>query len=233
MNKLHLKLIAAITMVFDHAAIIFLLPDTNVYSIFRVIGRISFVLFAYMIAEGFHKTKNFKNYILRLGVLAIGIELFLIGYYLIFEINYILSFNIIWTLIFGLMSLFLFYHKNQYLKLLVIPLVFLSEYLGLSYGAYGVLMILFFGLYNNKFTNFLHLIFLNLLFIDQPLLSLTSFAEYAKFPAIQWFSMIAIIFIFFYNGHFGKYKLKWFFYVFYPGHLVVLYIINFFIQEVI
>lgn len=226
MNKLHLKLIAAITMVFDHAAIIFLPPDSNAYSIFRLIGRISFVLFAYMIAEGFHKTKNFKNYILRLAVLALGIELFLIGFYLVFEINYILQFNIIWTLLLGLISLFLFYHNNQYLKLLVIPIVVISEYLGLSYGAYGVLMILFFGLYNNKFTNLFHLVFLNLLFIDQPLLSLTNLAEYAKFPAIQWFSVMGIVFIFLYNGNFGKYRLKWFFYIFYPAHLVVLYLIN-------
>jgi hypothetical protein len=226
MNKLYLKLIAAITMVFDHTAIIFLQQDTLAYSIFRVIGRISFVLFAYMIAEGFHKTKNLKSYLLRLLVLAIGIELFLIIFYFLYGENYILRFNIIWTLLFGLLALFLFYHKNQYLKLLVIPIVFLSEYIDLSYGAYGVLMIIFFGLYNNKLTNAFHLVFLNLLFIDEPLLSLTNFVENAKFPAMQWFSIVAIIFIFLYNGNLGKYRLKWFFYVFYPGHLLLLYAIR-------
>jgi hypothetical protein len=226
MNRLYFKIIAAFTMVLDHVAVIFLDSDTLAYSILRIIGRIAFVMFAYMIAEGFHKTKDIKKYLLRLGLAALILEIFIIIYYFISDVNMIITFNILWTLFVGLLILYLFYHKNPYLKILILVLVIGSEFIGFSYGGYGVLMIAFFGIYRNKITNFLHLVFLNLMFIDKPLLSSMNLVELAKFPVIQWFSMLAIIFIFLYNGETGKYRLKWFFYLFYPGHLLVLYIID-------
>jgi hypothetical protein len=226
MNRFHLKIIAALTMVIDHVGFIFLNPDTDLYTISRAIGRIAFVLFAYMIAEGFHNTKDLKAYILRLAVFAGLLELFLIGYYFLIGVNMILNFNILWTLLFGLLSIYLFSHKNHYYKIPAILLVLLAELLDLSYGGYGVLMILFFGIYRNKITNLSNLILLNLLFIDKPLYTYLGWANAAKFPVIQWFSVLAIIFIFLYNGQMGKYKLKWFFYLFYPAHLALLYLIN-------
>ena len=229
MNRLYIKLIAALTMVIDHVGLIFLDSYTTTYTIFRMIGRISFVLFAFMIAEGFRNTKNLKKYLLRLGLAAVVLEVFIIIYYFLTDHNLIIHFNILWTLFVGLLTLTLFHHKNKYLSLLTIPLIIGSEMIGLSYGAYGVLMIAFFGLYENKVTNMLHLIFLNLLFIDQPLLSFMNLEGFAKFPVLQWFSMAAIIFIFLYNGKSGKYKFRWFFYLFYPGHLIVLYLIDYLI----
>lgn len=224
MNRLHLKIIAAITMVIDHIGVIFLYPGTDIYDIFRSIGRISFVLFAYLLAEGFHKTKDVNKYLLRIAVFAAGIEVVLIAYYFISKENMILTFNIFWTLLAGLVSLYLFYKKNHWYKLLIIPLVFISEFIHLSYGAYGVLMILLFGVYQNKITNVLHLIFLNLLFVQSPFSSDLDFNP--KYPEMQWFSLIALVFILLYNQKMGKYKMKWFFYLFYPGHLLVLYLIN-------
>jgi hypothetical protein len=226
MNRFVLKLIAAFTMLLDHIAFIFLDSSTLIHDVFRFVGRISFVLFAYLIAEGFHKTKDIKKYLLRIGIFAGGIELALLGYYLIGGDNMLITFNIFWTLLFGLMSLYLFFDKNPYFKILVIPLVVFAELLDLSYGGYGVLMILFFGVYQNKVTNFLHLLFLNFIFINSPALEFIGLTEFAKFPFIQWASILAIIFIFLYNGQMGKYRLKWFFYLFYPGHLLFLYLLD-------
>jgi len=226
MNRLHLKLIAASTMVIDHVAYLFFTRTSDIYSIFRSIGRISFVLFAYMIAEGFYKTKDIKKYLLRLGLFAAVIEIGLVGFYLIGGDNMILNFNIFLTLFFGLLALYLFYQENTYLKLLVIPIIIGSELLGFSYGAYGILMILLFGISSNKVTNLMHLVFLNLVFINVPLLSFLGLSEYGKFPVIQWYSLVAIVFIFLYNFKPGKYRLKWFFYLFYPGHLLLLYLIK-------
>lgn len=229
MNRFIFKLIALFTMLLDHIAFIFLDSNTLLHDIFRLVGRVSFVLFAYMIAEGYHKTKDINKYLLRLAIFASGIELALLGFYLIGGDNMLITFNIFWTLLVGLLSLYLFYHKNQYIKLLIIPLVFAAEFLDLSYGGYGVLMILFFGVYRNKFTNFLHLLFLNLIFIQSPVLEFFGVTEFAKFPIMQWASIFAIIFIFLYNGEMGKYRLKWFFYLFYPGHLLILYLLRFLI----
>ena len=41
--------------------------------------------------------------------------------------------------------------------------------------------------------------------------------------AIQWCSLAAIVLIYLYNGERGKHSLKWFFYVYYPLHIAVLY----------
>ena len=56
-----LKIIAAITMLIDHIGVI-LLPQIT---LFRVIGRISFPIFAFMIAEGCAHTKNKLRYFYR------------------------------------------------------------------------------------------------------------------------------------------------------------------------
>jgi hypothetical protein len=53
-----LKLIAALAMLIDHIGVL-LLPQVL---ILRVIGRISFPIFAFMIAEGCRYTKNKARY---------------------------------------------------------------------------------------------------------------------------------------------------------------------------
>jgi len=224
-NRFVFKIIAAATMVIDHFGLILLDDSTLIYSIFRIIGRVSFVMFAYMIAEGFFKTKDVKKYLLRLGLAAIILEVFIIIYYFISDVNMILSFNILWTLFAGLLSLYLFYHKNNYLKILVLPIVIISE-LFFSYGSYGVLMIIFFGMYQSKVKTLISVVFLNLIYITYPLAYFIQGYQFARFPVEQWFSLGAIVFIFLYNGLPGKYKLKWFFYLFYPGHLLLLYLID-------
>ena len=62
-----LKIIAIITMLIDHIGYVFF-PDRIEL---RIIGRISFPLFAYCIAVGFLYTSNIKKYILRLAAFSI------------------------------------------------------------------------------------------------------------------------------------------------------------------
>lgn len=48
------------------------------------------------------------------------------------------------------------------------------------------------------------------------------------FPEVrQWFSLLAIPLLMLYNGQRGKWKLKYLFYIFYPAHLGILYLISF------
>ena len=82
MNRNVLKIIALVTMLIDHIGIVFF-PEVLV---FRIIGRISFPLFAYFIAEGYYHTSNRKRYVLMLFVfmliswvpfnLALGLSMF-------------------------------------------------------------------------------------------------------------------------------------------------------------
>lgn len=214
-------------MTFDHIGVIMLQPDSLEYYIFRSIGRIAFILFAYMIAEGFFKTKNLKNYFLRLLIYASIIEAFIIGFYFVTGENYILGYNVIWPLVFGLGALLLLKNKSIWIRFTSILVVFIAEFLHIPYGAYGVLIIMVFGLYRNPLTQLLLVAGINMLFIDYPLLAYLDLADYAKYVWIQWFSMAAFIFIFFYNGTKGKLRMKWFFYIFYPVHLGIIYFINY------
>lgn len=232
MNRNAIKMIAAFTMTLDHIAVIMLPPDSLSWLILRSLGRIAFVLFALMIAEGFLKTRHLKNYFLRLFVFAAVIELGLVLYFLVSGENYLISFNVIWPLVLGLGSLILLKQSSIWLRLLVIPIVILAEYSGIPYGSYGVLIIIIFAIYPNRLTQILFLIGLNLLYISEPLMSSVGLGEVTRYQAgqwFQWFSLLAFAFICFYNGKKGQLNTKWFFYIFYPAHLGMIYLINYLI----
>ena len=67
-----LKTIAVIAMVIDHIGFYFssTIPVT-IYTICRYIGRIAMPIFVYLLVQGFFNTKNFKKYMLRMGILAV------------------------------------------------------------------------------------------------------------------------------------------------------------------
>ena len=62
-----LKLIAMLTMLIDHIGV-YLYPDVM---LLRIIGRISFPIFAYMIAEGCRYTKNRGEYLGMIAALGV------------------------------------------------------------------------------------------------------------------------------------------------------------------
>lgn len=71
-----IKIIALVTMTFDHVGLFLLVMNPYSYdveqisNVFRTIGRLALPLFIFMIVEGVLHTKNFKKYILRLGIMA-------------------------------------------------------------------------------------------------------------------------------------------------------------------
>ena len=72
LNSFWLKIIALITMTFDHVGLVF-----NIEA-FRYIGRLALPLFCLMIAEGVIHTRSFKKYALRLGIMASVISLIVV-----------------------------------------------------------------------------------------------------------------------------------------------------------
>lgn len=160
LNGFWIRIIAIITMVIDHFVLLlasFELINTTtfLYTFLRIIGRISFPLFALGIVEGVLHTKNLKKYLLRLAIMALTIivgYLFL-KYVLEFAITIGIDGNIFITLLLGAISIALFEKKNKLSLLGVIPIFYsiliyfniLPNIIMPEYGLYGVLMIV--GIY--------------------------------------------------------------------------------------
>lgn len=130
-----LKVVALITMTFDHVGLLLvnLYPiDENVLAlsnIFRGIGRLALPLFIFMIVEGVLHTKNFKRYILRLGVMALIISIA----FIVMEYSPINSYagsllragNIFIDLTLAALTVYLLKQKEIWKKLLtLLPLAF-------------------------------------------------------------------------------------------------------------
>lgn len=190
-------------MLIDHTGAI-LYPDLI---ILRIIGRLSFPIFCFLLVEGYCHTKNIKKYTKRLAIFALISE---IPYDLAFR-NQILEFshqNVFFTLFIGLISLYLLNTlKSQYLRLTVLILSLLTAQLIQSdYKYAGVLMILIFYFFKEK------------------ILEKTVFVTTLNIllGGLQSYAALSMVPIFFYNQKKGA-SLKYFFYVFYPVHLLVLY----------
>lgn len=195
-----LKVIAIITMLIDHIGYLFF-PQ---HIIFRIIGRLAFPIFAYQLAMGYTYTKDMKKYAIRL--LLFGV---------VSQAPYILAFNgglnILFTL---LLSLGILYALDKKKYSILVLLSILPLLLPFEYGYYGVFSIISFYIFRNKREN-------NILF--QVLINTIYFLYY--FGSIQILSLFALALI--YKDWKLKIRInKYVFYVFYPLHITILYIIS-------
>lgn len=189
----------------------------TVYSIMRMIGRVAFPIFCFLLVEGFTHTKDVKKYALRLGAFALISE---IPFDLAFN-NKVLEFgyqNVFFTLFFGLLAMvglskveerFENGKVNKGVKFLASVGVIavcsvIAELLNTDYGAIGVLCIVVLYLFCKRK-------------VAQIVAGCVSFAWEITAP-------LAFIPIGFYNGERGM-KLKYFFYAFYPVHLLLIYLV--------
>ncbi len=126
-----LKLIAIISMTFDHLGVILgsFYPQASVFVLVcRYIGRLALPLFCFMIVEGTLHTKNIKKYLLRLGIMTIVISIILAVFQFIPSLGLEdLAFqgNIFMDLFLGAFMVYFLYQKdNKWLKFLaLIPIV--------------------------------------------------------------------------------------------------------------
>lgn len=209
-----LKWLAIITMTIDHIGAV-LYPEMRVL---RFVGRLAFPLFAYLLVLGMENTRNIRNYIIRLFVFAAisQVPFFLALDYAPFD-----SLNIFFTLALGLMFVYFFKKASIFA---FIPLV-LSFIINFDYGIYGLALIGCMTLLRkNTKLGVVLIVLLNCLFL---------------FPfSSQFLSLVALPLIVLHDTgslsivkDYGEdYKIplwrKYFFYVYYPLHLFVLYLIN-------
>lgn len=241
-----LKIIAIITMLIDHIGAVILertpavsygmyqLTMNNlgniseviqnngaivVYMIFRLIGRLGFPIFCFLLIEGFLHTRNVWKYAFRLFLFSLISEIpFNLAFRRnIFDTGYQ---NVFFTLLLGLLALILIQlvekklASNKILQyLLIIPIAFVfmltAELLiQCDYGASGVLTIVI--MYLLRRNKVLEMTGGCIILTAMNYLEITSF-----------FTLIPV---YKYNGERGL-RLKYVFYAFYPVHLLILYMI--------
>lgn len=227
-----LKIIAAISMVIDHIGFMFF-PDLL---ILRLIGRIAFPIFAVMIAEGAKYTKNKLRYFLTiflLGIICQVVYYFFDDHSLYMSILITFSLSILLIYMLQLIKYIIFNTKTKLLFKILLPVViiplsivglyFLNLYVEIDYGFWGILTPVFMSIVDFRnikvpkkvkiFDNY----YLRLLLMSICLIMLTITGQ-----EFQWACLFTIPLLLFYSEKRGKLKLKYFFYLFYPLHLVVL-----------
>lgn len=231
MSAFVLKVIALISMACDHSSYVLF----GHFSFLNYIGRMAFPIFAFQISEGYIYTKNLKNYLLRLFTFALISQ----APFMLFTSMYSSQFslNIFFTLFLGLFAVTVFDmlykldYKNKgmhYLYILigfifVVLTAIMSNVFHCDYGYYGITIIFIFYLLKE------HKILMNLAFIICTVLYyLRNLLYSSNFEIYLWiivFTCLPLVFINLYNNKKGK-DTKYFLYLFYPIHLLILWGIN-------
>lgn len=174
----------------------------------RCLGRIAFPIFCFLIVEGFFHTHDVRRYMGRLGVFA-----------LISEIPYDLAFrgvpleyahqNVFFTLLIGIGMMILLERNREWPVKAVILLLamWLAVLIRSDYNFRGIL-----------------LIFVFYIFHESRWLAVTAGGlwNFLYQGVIQKYGVLSVLPLALYNGERGR-KMKYFFYIFYPAHLLLLY----------
>ena len=213
LNGNRLKLLALLTMTVDHIGV-HLLPQ---YALFRIIGRLAFPIYAYFIAEGCAHTKNRKKYLLQMAGLALLCQLvyfFAMGsLFQCILVTFTLSILTIYAIDSGSSA-----KAVPALCAVVLITVFLPQWLSgtdfaVDYGLWGVLL---------PVAVFLAKTPKQKLVCAAVVLTLLAL----QYGGVQWYGLLALVPLAFYDGTRGSRKLKWLFYWYYPLHLAAIYAIG-------
>lgn len=221
LNRNSIKIIAVLAMILDHVAYAFI-PLTSVFHFaFRIIGRITAPIMFMGIANGYKYTSNRFRYGLRLFLFAlisqVPYSLFVGNKIFVFDM-----YNIIFLLFIGFLLLCCIYNvKNVVFKVFGITGCILAS-LFCEYSLFGISLILIFSLFKNKKTQ---IIFYSVICFIYLCLK-TIFDNSILVFVLQTGLFLAIPLFYLYNDKRGKYNIKYIFYVFYPVHLLLFFLIK-------
>lgn len=216
-----LKLIACVSMLADHLAKFYFTRfdwanvvwftiagrSISLSQLMIMFGRFAFPLFAFLLVEGFLHTSNRRKYGLNLIVLALISEIpfnLMQGHALLFPKQ-----NVIFTLLLGYLAMcsIEYFRKRPVISLLLVLLLFLiSRYLQADHRTAGfVFILLLYGLRKEKVIQCI---------VGPVLLEMKAMV------------FISLLLTCMYNDKRGFIKtpfLKYFFYAFYPLHMLIVY----------
>lgn len=204
LSGFQLKCIAILSMALDHTGAVLFPQEIWL----RCAGRLAFPIFCFLIVEGFVHTHDVYRYMARLGVFA-----------LISEIPYDLAFrgvclefayqNVFFTLLIGIVMMKLLSVTRLWPEkaAILILAMWLAVVLRTDYNFRGIL-----------------LIFMLYVFREQKLLAAAAGGlwNFLYTGTIQRYGVFSAVPMLLYNGKPGR-RMKYFFYIFYPAHLLILY----------
>ena len=217
MSSFILKVIGIITMLLDHIGIAF-----YDHSFFRIIGRLAFPIFAFQSIVAYEHTRNKKKYLFKLLIFGIISQ---IPFYLMKNsVNHPFLINVMFTILLGLISIIVFNRfTNKIMGFISVVLIgILCSILRIDYGFFGILTIFLFYYYRN---NFVKAAFsFSFLFIIRYILFIIYF-DTIYYLLILLATLLALVPISLYNKKEGI-KTRYLFYVFYPLHMLIIFIIK-------
>lgn len=219
-----LKIIAIVSMTIDHMAVAFTslfssgVMDVDMYFLARKIGRIAFPIYCFLIAQGMVKSKNKIRYMVTLGVFALISE---IPFNLVINNCYfsLRMQNVMFTLligalvIYGMQKVEEIIARDKLIQLMtqiaiVILGIYLADFMKTDYAGFGVLIIAVFYMYRDRF------------WISAIVCAVILY----YMGGVEVYAIISLAILAFYNGKRGK-QYKYLGYIYYPAHLLLLYII--------
>ena len=205
-----LKLLAMLTMTLDHIGVQ-MFPGALWL---RIVGRLAFPIYAYMIAEGCAHTRNRRKYLLQMAGLALLCQLvyfFAMGsLFQCILVTFTLSILLIYACDTGSRPLTALALLGMAFVTVALPRLLPGTDFAVDYGFFGVLVPVAAYLGETRRGK--------LLFTAGALVALAW-----SVGNIQWYSLAALLPLALYGGQRGKRRMKWLFYLYYPLHLAAIY----------
>ncbi len=232
-----LKLIAILAMTIDHVTwLLFPGYPTDVLPVLlHIIGRITCPIMCYFIAEGYHHTRNINKYTTRLFVFAV-ISHFayvfasssFVDWKSFIPFYYGDVFNqtsVIWPLAWGLVMLRI--ENSQKIKNIWIKMILMMQICVITFpsdwSCVASLCVFAIGVNRGNFKK--QMTWMSFFVLTYAIVYF--FAMNKVYGIVQMGVVLSIPLLMMYNGERGKNPginkfMKWFFYIYYPLHLVVI-----------
>lgn len=233
-----IKYFAALAMLIDHIAWCFVETDSVLGYIMHAIGRLTAPIMTYFIVEGFHYTKNLNKYLLRLAIFS-ALSWFPYvfmdsGSPIPFTFNDgNMYFNpmqgVIYTFFLTVLALKAVHSEKlkKHVKVLIVfGLCVLS-----SIGDWMFIPIIWALCFDRFRGNFKKQV---IAFVASSAVLITGLiflcGDFGVF-SFQYGVLLALIPLYLYNGEKGRGGRfnKWFFYVFYPAHMIILGVLRWYV----
>nr|WP_270256993.1 TraX family protein [Coprococcus catus] len=206
-----LKLIACLSMFIDHLGAVCFSGMMG----FRIIGRLAFPIYCFLLVEGAVHTRNMKKYILRMGIFALISEVpFDLAFY--HRLVYTGHQNVFFTLGLGLLAIWFLEHPIEqldipdvlYKLLVIIAAGLIAEFFNTDYGFTGIAVICIFYYLRGQPQ------------LKYPIAAILL----AAMGGVEVYAVLALIPILLYNGQRGRQTkdMQYGFYIFYPAHLLLI-----------